>query len=540
MSDPEDRMLELGLERLLGSEQEQPDLAQKIVAAWEAGERRPAPVIRRRLEDEEEQPKSERPLPRLDRRPIPEAKPRRLWIPAAAAAAGLAALGLWSLQDDAPIDDSGTPMARDTNIVILPPELTPYESLRSGKALRVARGPAQRIEWPDGLVATAEPGSTLSMDADGTLLLGGGNATFQTADSAQRVRIPGGGFLEIDAQSEVYSKIRLDRTPEDGQVGLEAWWGNGLAQAHGLLELETRKGGSRVVFAGLALEGSNNPVASLWIEPKAVRTADVLELGLGSAIEDLNGDPQNPDGMMERWGRAGREGPIARLRDDPALWIVAEDAVAKYLVPGALAGYLQEVLVTNLAMDDSPRANALLRQAWQQIPERYSPDVLVAMAERGVPEFVRECEAYLKYWDEEQGEYPYVMAVWSAMNGRGVGALQLADAAMSRQDKVNYFAPSLAAAGLARLGDRATWEELLPLWTDPIEAALLAADINRAEDALIAFEYISSIVNGTPLPGASRPARAGFAQFFMERYRVQRRGSYPDAEALQTRLEELK
>jgi len=473
----EDRLLAYALHRVLG-EEECPDLAPRVVAAWERGERRALPPAAERA-----------PLP-------PRALRRRSRIPVGRIAAGVLALaglslGWWSLREraqPAPLAVASRPLQ-----VVGGPQAT--TALAAGTRLVVDDAGPVRVEVAGGVLELA-PGSTFALRENGAgmeLERGGVRAIGPT-----RAFAVGFGFGE--ARLRPGAVLAARRIVEQGDAAGDS--------QRAPVELRVRAGAAEVELAGasrtlhepdalvaLADPESSDPAAldRRWILEHLVRVAGgeaglYGPMGLGG-LGGLAGLAGRGGAGAARPPRANLGAADARraaeeleafLESRPLGWSLLQGLVLDVEAePRALRAALAEFL----ARTPSPRALEAARSLWLRVPESFSEDDVVAFAERGVDAFERETRARVEAARSaaDAKDLPVRCAAHLAFAGDPAGrALLAAVRARPLAGEDGLIDAFLAARGLEVLGDAAAWPDFV---RDAARRALKELDRGREEQA---------------------------------------------------------
>lgn len=517
MIDPRDRLLERSLVRLLGGEPEAPDLAPRVLDAWQRGVRAPVQLgAGNHAEDA---------LEDADAGPAESASPWPLRVGVAAALAAALGAGLWRALDwtgeprGTAAETGLEPIAREGPLAPTQPNLAGPWRATKPSALPAAFGSLEALA-----------GAILTVDGGG-ISLGSGALRVAADTAAATVQLPGDARLDLAPGSRARVELSLDRPPAPGNVDLGAWWSGERGSAYGRLTIEVTGKGARLHGLGPArtLDGPSR----YYVGPGGLDE----DLGQGAALvaelASLPADDLPIPGRIERWTRASLDGPLVTLREDPALWLEAGPVLGDLLARDAAPPALQGILIDALAQDRSPIALRVLREAWMGVPERYSSDAIVTLADRGLPEFVREVHGAMRHWNvagSPEGD-ALPLALWLALQGKGDGALALAESLdFAREEVEGRFRTGSAAVGLARLGDRGPWLRFRKLEAARIEKSLAAEDLKGAVGALAGLEYLAAMLGESALPLPDFPVQPAYAGTLVGEYIQERLSAYATAD----------
>ncbi|MFT6107566.1 MAG: hypothetical protein ACJA2W_000473 [Planctomycetota bacterium] len=272
-------------------------------------------------------------------------------------------------------------------------------------------------------------------------------------------------------------------------AGAYGWWVKSAGST-------TEERGEPVAKAAPGVQAEVQAPLGPEIEVEAIqRDPTPSELAFLASVQELgSGDPR-PGPRMENLRREFQSGVMARLRQEPELWTIAGPAVAELLVPGRVPGYVAEWLLSSLGSDPSPGALALLREAWLESPGQFSLELIVAMAERGAFESIREVERYFAVMGGEASSDSLPVAAYLALRGNDAGLAVLRQRFSGVQIPKNAAlaaegqgAGVLAAAGLEALGDVDAMSSLIEGYAPLIGAWI---DDGNMEAARVTLDWLN-------------------------------------------------
>lgn len=490
MIDPEDLLMEHGLRELLGGDDEggSDELPRRVREAWERGERRPALPV-------------EAPAPRPLGVPANDVWWRRpRGVAAAAALVGLAGgVLLWATSGEAPegggrtgpgISVNGPPVARATRALRLPDGALTAE-LPVGVAAFVPAGDDITVELGSGLRATLRVASQVRVEPDDALALLAGGAEVEAEIEPADVRLARGVSLRVPARSRGSVELFEAVSPE---------LGGGFVGA-----VRVRPAGAAwavVLGNGIEEDLAAGEVATLLLSPAGARVAAASDLEIGEEIPYL-GKPLAPREHLEVLERSYREGVLAALREAPELWVFAEQPMLALLEDNGVPAFARQRILLALGGDTSLAATEVVREIWRSAPELVPEPVVVALAERGVHEFVREVEVWLDVWEPGAGEPPFAIALHLGLQGDDRATALLRDAMEVLPDEGGGI---LAAAGLARIGDLVAWEDELARHAEKTRALIELGNLESAAMFVDALAYAAALKEGTAFEGSAIPS----------------------------------
>ena len=511
--DPRDRLVDYALERL-AREDESVDLSGRVRSAWERGVAGPD------LHDLDasEVPRGPRALTRE-----PRVRSRRAYAWAAAAVV-LVGVGLWRWNLPAPQGDQ-VPVAE----VNLSRPLPVLEGgvWRIGEEGLVAR-PIGAPLWVDGLAPAVvklpggaslavQPGSRFAATENGVRLDWGGleatsgEAALELELGDARVRLAPHSVLACDLDAD-------HRAPSPDQLHLIEPAHFALAQGVARLRLQLHRGDAQLGSEGASIALSSGAAVDFALDASGPHP---LDPGLRGGIQGMlaalfEGKPY--PGPWTPYQDEAFAILLEQLGDEPAAWVDLEaDFAAKLAEPmgAAQRGRFLDVLVTNRTRG----ARRLVEEQWRLHEPAFSADHLVAMAERGHPQFVEELEGIVAL--TEPGEQPppgladwidpTLPAAYLALRGDARGVEHLRAQHLEAQHLQNQqWGGVIAALALHVAGvDRRPWRQCTEM-IDMLAREQLALG-NVGEAALLALAW-----EGYALMLAESRAPETFALAFLE------------------------
>ena len=490
--DPRDRVLEYALERLLGENAEEPDLAPRIVEAFARGEERELPAL-------PPAPTAATGVRRSRPRLLPRTALRWTWLAAAAAIASLS-LFLWrSNRAPAPPETlarAETPVlllrgpgytaafaseivSGDRVVVPLGDEVSFH--LRGGASLVAGGGTLFRIGAPTPRGSDGSPGA-MSLD----LLVG--NLRFAT-DSPGDLHVET-GIAHLRPASGALFAVMVELDP--GGMPGRGWTDPNVAaklfrtglDMPRLLTVSVKRGSlewvlddqRETLWAGdLRRAWSGEPATELLTEDVEKKVAGLLSEigGAGVSAKQPSLFARNVSPALAK----PAEALSSMLARQPQYWkLVASTAIDWAKDPRERARVIG-ALVEFLVRDDSPTAYDLARELWLYRPEAFDEHQIVAFAERGAFEFERELAAILEQWRPGDGGAPVLSAAWLCRHG-DPGAIEVLEAVLAEADDAPDAAQSrlLAAYALGTIGDQKAWEDNLKRTEETAEQLLAAKE----------------------------------------------------------------
>jgi len=601
MTDPRDRLLHHALGEIMGESSEAgPDLSRTIREAWERGERRPAPRLVRRGERGDEPDDDFVSGDRGRRSTRPSASPRRRsresrderrrgpqpLILVAAAASVLVLGGTLAylatrdngggsvppgptiadagggVKTDVPPDIAGPSGPETSDPKTSDPGPTPVAILaRADRPLRVSgaadatteidvgqvafvpSGAATLVGLPDEAQLVADAGTVFSLRDRDALTLGAGTVHLTAGAAPVALTLPGDAQLELQAGASVRVAMRSDRRAK-GKADLVSWLADSAPLAFGVLDVTVERGAVQLTLAGgnaAELPSVDGP-DTYFLANGVLRPSTPDELLIDKELLVLGDSAMPPNARMELARGMYGSGALMALRENPELWPLADEAVAEILDPNAVPSYVRREIVGSLAVDESPFAQAALRRAWLVDPEVFPTSAIVALAERGIFEFEREATAWFDSWDETAEGDPFPIALYLSLRDdtRGVEFLRVALEDNRKGETVGL--PLIAAAGLARLGDRDAWDEAVLDHAAKAREFLADGDLEQAALRIDTLSYALALRDGELLDGTGadaatrREPRVGALSHWFAVYHRQRNETKRDGEALEEEL----
>ncbi|MEM9802533.1 MAG: hypothetical protein AAGA20_19560 [Planctomycetota bacterium] len=488
MIDPGDRLLEYALHEVLGGDgADARDLSGAVRREWERGERRElSPLERRRIEAEaaaalyvesESRPRASTRSPSLG--------PRT----AAAAAALLAAAGVLAYlarsrpEAPDPLSNSEFIARADTALWV---DGVPGASIEldRGDLARTPRGQGALVALANGGRLRADPGTAFRVDGPSSFALLEGTLGVEAGPAALTITLPGDVELAVDADGEA----RVDVVTERGI---------------GVIDVAAKPGDARLAGpSGTALPlDAEADRATLLLGVAGVRLASPTERVVPEELRALADEGLPPGIHLEMLNVAYLEGVLATLREQPELWPLAREAARDVLDSAATPKYVRSDLIGSFSIDPSPFAAEVLRTAWLDDPAAFPVDAIVALAERGIPEFEREVDAWLEAWDPSSEDDPFSVALVLALAGDQAAAPFLRTAIADAPKDEFTFVPLLAAAGLSRLGVSRAWDEISGPFVEETRALLDADELELAAQRVNVLAYALALRDQRPLAG---------------------------------------
>lgn len=534
--DPDERVLDHALHEV-HDEEEHGDLSERILAAWERGVQGSGIPVFEPMGIARSHP----PLPRTSIDEARGQRRRRGWL----AAAGLAAAAVlaWVLRTPevpAPVAQPivasipvqyriGSERLRGDRIPLGATLLTSLEEvhLEFPGAGSVAVAPHSVVDLVSGPWVDAGPVSARS-DTSNTgdrvpysmTLHSGGLQTehpllggFQVRGPIAALDAPAGSEFELELGWELRSEEKTGSWPELPADAM-ANWSSGFFERGIAADRPNRwlvrlvEGVARVDFAQWSEEVESGAELVLYRdERQGTRLSgadgkEVLTL-FESAFSGKYDDPWM-GGEYGIWMSRSRLNDALELR--PARWSALLPEARSLLKPSNSGPSLRRSMTGYLASAPGDAGVELVRDHWLESPEDFGIDAIIALADRGLPEFVREVGGLLEHWDEDAAYDPVVPAAWFGLRGDDRGITFLLDAveqpSLGEPLPVFVAASALAALGLPQhaedLRDRMLAEARSALEADNLmDAAQWAlfvefSDAPRFEDQRLPLAYFGS------------------------------------------------
>jgi len=494
MTDPRDRLLESALEELL-DESEPVDLAPRIRAAWERGERGTGTGDGPSLA----------PLTGSPEVPRPELRRLRAWPLLGAAAAVLAvgaAAWVWTRPD------AGPRLTASRHISVLRPgrwEADFARDVAPGDSVVADGTEPVVLSLPSGGGLTLSPSTVLAVQrseaGDWLMDLRLGTAVLDAPPNAGLALSTGFARADLTPAASVRASVKFDFTSRDENRGdLEEWARERLEPGDippRVLTLDVLAGEVELAFAGegeeaTARSGERRELASHPLSEDEIERTDQLFMAMAEAgLFNAKGNWSNlPD-------YGGMDYSLKKLSEFAAVRHQRWTLVSKWvtgmferseLEPRALSRALEF-----LAYDGSERALQQGRELWLERPDVFQVDHILAFAERGAFEFHRELTAMVGLHQPGDPDPPILPAAYLGLRGWGEG-LSLLEKALDdyvARDAVPIEAwPSFLATGAAldALGYADAWGQVLRALEAAVERSLAKDDLESARWFVLATE----------------------------------------------------
>lgn len=501
--DPNDRIADHALRRA-HAETVEPDLAPRIVAAWERGERGPDVAA---LVEAERARLAEETVEIAD---DVELVPRRRWplyVVAGLAAAGIAA---WILVRGG---EDGAP-SRTSELVA-----------RASEPLRVFRGaeyaelattevlPDDRVLLGDAQVAWLEPASGARVVLGPCALVEFGSRAVADAFALHRGRLEatsGARALVVDAgfalvlaspSSRFRVEIALDETtlacaPVHGPEGLRELLAR-LPNEPRVLRVGVTSGGVEIehdgvhetLAAGAAREifGPSSPGRLVSERGKQETLARVEALQRGPKYDPMRAVP------MRELELGLAKDLVQLLERSPQYWpVVASELSTRVAKRGLTRDATRRFVV--FALMAPPREGVpLVRSLWRASPESFAEEDVVELAERGLPEFEREVIAMVEQHDGPLEKAPVLAAAYLSARGHAPSAALLeryVDEPRERVDSAIVERVALAGFSLDSAGDPRAWRRAVEAVAPGIERMIANGNWMGAGWSVLALRYL--------------------------------------------------